>query len=90
MLIKFFLFLDYTSSDAESNVFIKNQTLIVIQVDDLIMTNFDFVVISILKRILNEQFEMSDLDFCTFYLDMIIFKKRELRKLILDQSVYVE
>jgi hypothetical protein len=33
---------------------------------------------------------MSDLDLCTFYLDMMIFKDRSLRKLILDQSVYVE
>jgi hypothetical protein len=33
---------------------------------------------------------MSDLDFCIFYLRMMIFRKRKLRKLILDQSVYVE
>ncbi len=54
------------------------------------MTRFDFDAISILKRVFNEQFEMSDLDSCTFYFDMIIFKNRNLRNLILDQSVYVE
>ncbi len=54
------------------------------------MTKFDLNAISILKRVFNEQFEMSDLDFCTFYFDMMIFKDRNLRKLILDQNVYVE
>ncbi len=57
---------------------------------DLIMTKLDLVFVSILKRASNEQFEMSDLDFYTFYLDMMIFKERKLRKLILDQSVYVK
>jgi hypothetical protein len=54
------------------------------------MTKLDLDVISILKRAFNEQFEMSDLNFCKFYLNMMIFKNRNLRKLILNQSVYVE
>jgi hypothetical protein len=90
MLIKFLFSLDYISLNAESNVFIKNQTLIIIYVDNLIMTKFDSDVISILKRALNKQFEMSNLNLCTFYLDMMIFRNRCLCKLILDQSVYVE
>jgi hypothetical protein len=76
--------------NAKNDVFIKNQMLIIIYVDDLIMMKFDSNAISILKRALNEQFEMSDLNNCTFYLDMIIFKNRNLRKLTFDQSVYVE
>jgi hypothetical protein len=90
MLIKFLLSLNYILLNAKNNVFIKNQTLIIIYVKNLIMTKFDLNVISILKRALNEQFEKSDLNFCTFYLDMIIFKNRNLWKLILDQNVYVE
>jgi hypothetical protein len=54
------------------------------------MTDLDSVAIKALKHSLSQRFEMSDFDFCIFYLDMIIFKERELRKLILDQSVYVE
>jgi hypothetical protein len=90
VLIKFLLSLNYISLNAENNVFIKNQTLIIIYVDDLIMTKLDSNTISILKRVLNEQFEMSDLDLCTFYLDMMIFKIRNFRRLILNQNVYVE
>ncbi len=86
----FFLFFDYILLDVKNNVFMKNQTLFIIYVDDLIIINFDLIVIIILKHVLNQRFEMSDLDFCTFYLDMMIFRNRNLRKLILDQSVYVE
>ncbi len=68
----------------------KNQTLIVIYVDDLIMIDLDSIVINALKHVLSQRFEMSDIDFCTFYLDMMIFRNRSLRKLIFDQSVYVE
>ncbi len=89
VLTKFFV-LDYTSLDAKNNVFMKNQTLIIINVDDLIMMNLDLIVINVLKHVLNQRFEMSDLDLCTFYLDMIIFKNRNLSKLIFDQNVYVE
>ncbi len=56
VLIKFFFSLNYISLNAENNVFIKNQTLIIIYVDDLIMTKFDSNVISFLKRALSEQF----------------------------------
>jgi hypothetical protein len=89
MLIKFFFF-DYIFFDAKNDVFIKNQTFITIYVDDLIITKSNSIEILIFKRILSKQFKMSDLNFCTFYLDMMIFKNRNLRKLIFDQNVYVE
>jgi hypothetical protein len=90
VLIKFFFSLNYTALNAKKNVFIKSQALIIIYVDDLMMTKFNSTIISILKNVFSEQFEISDLDFCTFYLDMMIFKSRNVRKLIFDQSVYVE
>jgi hypothetical protein len=54
------------------------------------MIDLDSIVINALKHVLSQRFEMSDIDFCTFYLDMMIFRNRSLRKLIFDQSVYVE
>ncbi len=90
MLINFFLFLDYISLNVKNNVFIKNQTFIIIYVDDLIMTNLDSIAIKTLKHSLNQRFEMNNFDFCIFYFDMIIFRKREFQKLIFDQNVYVE
>jgi hypothetical protein len=90
MLIKFLFFLDYVSLNVEFNVFMKNDIMIVIYVNDLIFTELDRAIIFWLKHALNERFEISDLSSCIYYLDMMIFKNRRLRLLILNQSVYVE
>jgi hypothetical protein len=64
--------------------------MIVIYVNDLILTELNFATIFWLKNVLNERFEMSDLNSCTYYLDMMIFKNRRFRQLTLNQNVYVE
>ncbi len=68
----------------------KDDNMIVFYVNDLIFTEFDFVVIFRLKNALNERFEIIDLKFCIYYLDMKSFKNRRLKLLILNQNVYVE
>jgi hypothetical protein len=89
-LIKFLFFIDYVLLNVEFNVFMKNDIMIAIYVNNLIFTKFDRVIIFWLKSALNERFEMSDLNSCIYYLDMMIFKNRRLKRLILNQSVYVE
>ncbi len=89
-LIKFFFFLDYVLLNVEFNVFMKNDIMIVIYVNDLILTELNFATIFWLKNALNDRFEMSDLDSCIYYLDMMIFRNRRLRLLTLNQSFYVE
>jgi hypothetical protein len=89
-LIKFLFFLDYVSLNVEFNVFMKDDIMIVIYVKNLIFTELDFAVIFRLKNALNERFEMSDLNLCIYYFDMMIFRNRFLRLLILNQSVYVK
>ncbi len=89
-LIKFFFSLNYVSFDVEFNVFMKDDIMIVIYVNDLIFTKFNLAAIFWLKNALNERFEMSDLNSCIYYLDMIIFKNRRLKQLILNQNIYVE
>jgi hypothetical protein len=89
-LIKFLFSLDYVSLNVEFNVFMKNDIMIVIYVNDLIFTKLDSTIIFWLKNVLNERFEMSDLDSCIYYLDMMIFRIRRLKLLFLNQSVYVE
>jgi hypothetical protein len=68
----------------------KNDIIIVIYVNDLIFTTFNFATIFWLKNALNERFEMNDLNSCIYYLDMMIFKNRHFKQLILNQNVYVE
>jgi hypothetical protein len=89
-LIKFFFSLSYVSLNVEFNVFMKDDIMIVIYVNDLILTRFNLATIFWLKNVLNERFEMSDLNSCIYYLDMMIFKNWNLKQLILNQSVYVE
>jgi hypothetical protein len=86
---KFFL-LDYILLNIEFNVFIKNDIMIIIYVNDLIFTKFDLAIIFWLKNALHERFEMSDLRSCIYYFDMMIVKYRHLKLLILNQNVYVE
>jgi hypothetical protein len=90
MLIKFLFSLDYVSLNVEFNVFMKNDIMIVIYVNDLIFTKFDSTIIFWLKNVLNERFEMNDLNSCIYYLNMMIFKIQRLKLLFLNQSVYVE
>jgi hypothetical protein len=89
-LIIFLFSFDYVSLNVEFNVFIKNDIMIVIYVNDLIFTKFDRAIIFWLKNALNERFEMNDLSSCIYYFDMMIFKNRRLKLLILNQSAYVE
>jgi hypothetical protein len=89
-LIKFLFSFDYVLLNVELNVFMKDDIMIVIYVNDLIFTELDSTIISQLKNALNERFEMSDLNSCIYYFDMIIFWIRRLRLLSLNQSVYVE
>jgi hypothetical protein len=64
--------------------------MIVIYVNDLIFMKLNFAAIFRFKNALNERFEMNDLNSCIFYLDMMIFKNRRLKQLILNQNIYVE
>jgi hypothetical protein len=89
-LIKFLFSLSYVSLNVEFNVFMKDDIMIVIYVKNLILTKLNSATIFWLKNVLNERFEMNDLSSCIYYLDMMIFKNRNLRQLILNQSVYVE
>jgi hypothetical protein len=67
----------------------KNNIMIIIYVNDLFFTKFNCAIIFWLKNALNDRFKMSDLNSCIYYLDMIIFRNRRLKLLILNQNVYV-
>jgi hypothetical protein len=64
--------------------------MIVIYVNNLIFTKFNLAAIFWFKNALNKRFEMSDLDSCIYYFNMMIFKNRRLKQLILNQSIYVK
>jgi hypothetical protein len=89
-LIKFFFFLDYVFLNVEFNVFMKNDIMIIIYVNDLIFTKHNFAIIFWLKNSFNDWFDMSSFNSCIYYFDMMIFRNWRYKLLILNQSVYVE
>ncbi len=89
-LIKFFFSFNYVSLNVEFNVFMKNDIMIVIFVNDLIFTKFDLAIIFWLKNALHEWFEINDLKSCIYHFDMMIVKNRRFKLLILNQNVYVK
>jgi hypothetical protein len=64
--------------------------MIVIYVKYLIFTKINLATIFWLKNALNERFEISDLNLCIYYFNMMIFKNWNLKQLILNQSIYVK
>jgi hypothetical protein len=68
----------------------KDDIMTVIYVNDLIFTRFNLAAIFWLKNVLNERFEINNLNSCIYYFDMMIFKNRNLKQLILNQNFYVE
>jgi hypothetical protein len=78
-LIKFLFFLNYVSFDVEFNVFMRDDIMIVIYVNDLNFTRFNLAAIVWLKNALNDRFEINDLDSCIYYLNMMIFKNWNLK-----------
>ncbi len=64
--------------------------MIIIYVNDLIFTKFDCAIIFWLKNALNKWFEMNNLNLYIYYLNIIIFKNRYFKLLILNQNFYVE
>jgi hypothetical protein len=78
-LIKFLFFFDYVSLNVEFNVFMKDYIMIIIYVNDLILTKLNLATIFWLKSVLNERFEMNDLNSCIYYFDMMIFKNWNLK-----------
>ncbi len=89
-LIKFLFSLDYVFLNIEFNLFMKNDIMIVIYLNDLIFTEFNLAIIFLLKNVLNDRYKMSDLNSCIYYFDMMIFRNRRLKLSILNQSFFVE
>jgi hypothetical protein len=54
-LIKFFFFFDYVSLNVEFYVFMKNDIMIVIYVNDLIFTEFNFAIIFLSQAAIQKQ-----------------------------------
>jgi hypothetical protein len=74
---------------ADSSVFCRENTIVAIYVDDLLITGSSMASITTLKESLSKQFHMSDLGPCYFYLGMEVIRDRPRRTLRLSQEAYL-
>ncbi len=89
--------MSYSRINANYNIFIRtslrlsddNSIIIIIYVDDILIFKSYIKAIQILKDSLNLKFEMTDLDKCHHYLNMLIIRNRLERSLHISQKIYI-
>ena len=86
----FFKSHDFVSVNADLSVFVKEEVIVVINVDDLIITGSSSFEIQRVKKLLNDEFSMIDLGLINYYLNMTITRDRANRILRLGQQAYLE
>ena len=78
--------------DVDFNVFIDLiiDIIVALYVNDILIIDPFKTNIQRIKNALYAKFKMSDLDFCAYYLDIIVIRDRVNRTLRLKQSIYIE
>jgi hypothetical protein len=82
--------LEFTPLDSDLSVYVKEDTIIAIYVDDLLIVSPKTSDVLAVKNALSEQFSMTDLGECSYYLGMTIRRDRANRLIYLGQKAYVE
>ena len=84
--------LDLFSININYNIFLDLtiDIIIILYVDNILITNFDYKNIQYIKDILNEKFRIIDLKLYVFYLNIIITRDRINRIICLRQTFYIK
>jgi hypothetical protein len=82
--------LGFTPLDSDLSVYIKENTTIATYVDDVLIVSPKTSDILAVKTALSEQFSMTDLGECSYYLGMTIRRNRANRLIYLGQRAYIE
>lgn len=82
--------LGFEPLDADMSVFHREDMLIAVYVDDLLLAGPNMTAISEVKRLLGEKFHMEDMKACSYYLGMQITRDRANRTIKLSQKGYLE
>ena len=88
---KFIIDINYTRLLSDYSIFVyKNDIIIAIYVDDLLICDFKKVDIYNFKKKLVERFRIKNLDFILFYLRVKITRNRKNRVIYLNQTTYIK
>ncbi len=84
-ILTFFLIkYDFKSLNANLNVFVKENLILVVYVNDLLIIDETMKTIIFEKKVFKKRFHMIDLKFCSYYLNMFVTRNRRNRILKLD------
>ena len=86
----FFKKLDFLFLNVDQSVFCDEKTIIIIYVDDLLITNLNKQFNKNIKTIFNKQFHIIDFDFMIHYFDMKFDRNKFQRILWFNQRVYLK
>ena len=81
---------DFLFFDADQSVFNNDKIIIAIYVDDLLIAELDKKFIRQIKKILHKRFQMIDINFFAYYLNMKITKNKQQRTLHFNQKIYLK
>jgi hypothetical protein len=82
--------LGFEPLDADMSVFHREDMIIAVYVDDLLIAGPNINSINEVKRLLGEKFHMEDMKACSYYLGMKITRNRANRTIKLSQTGYLE
>ena len=88
-LINFLKKHDFLSLNVNQNVFFNDKIIIVIYVNDFLIVEFNKKFIQQVKQVLNERFQMTNMNFLVYYLNMNVIKDKQQRILCFNQKIYL-
>ena len=76
--------------NVDQNVFCNDTIIIVIYVNDLFIAKFNKIDNRVIKIVFNKRFQIIDLNFLVYYLDMNIQRNRQQRIFYFNQKIYLK
>ena len=89
-LIRFLQKLGFEPLAADLSVFVRNNIFITVYVNDLLIVRQFKLKIQEIKNKLSIKFQITDLELCSYYLDMRVTQNRSNHTIYLSQDDYVE
>ena len=76
--------------NVDQNVFSNDRIIIIIYVNDLLFVNLDKKLIQKIKKILHKRFQIININFFAYYLNMKIQRDKHQRTFYFNQKVYLK
>ena len=89
-LINFFKEYDFFFLNVDQSVFFNDKIIIAIYVNDLFIVEFNKKFIQQVKQALSERFQMTNMNFLVYYLNMSVTRNRQQRILCFNQKIYLK